>query len=216
MDLLKAINDDQVDRLKGRLFGIWRGTVTNVNDPLGLGRIKAKVHELLGDDEETDWASYCSPFGGGGHGWFFLPSPATPGAQAPQSGDGVWIMFEAGDINRPVWVGFWFNQTDMAPLGASKDVRVLETKSGHRLEFHDAQGQEKVVIKDMAGQTVTLDCSKSEIKVTANQKVIVEAPQVELGEGAQDGVLTSKTWPSCFFTGEPATALCSQNVKAKE
>lgn len=210
MDLLKAIKDDQINRLKGLLFGIWRGTVTNVNDPLGLGRIKAKVHELLGDNDETDWASYCSPFGGGGHGMFFLPSGGAPG-----TGDPVWIMFEAGDINRPVWVGFWFNQTDMAPLGASKDVRVLQTKSGHRLEFHDAQGQEKVVVKDKAGQTVTLDCSKNEIKVTANQKVIVEAPQVELGEGAQGGVLTSQTWPSCFFTGQPATALCSQSVKGK-
>jgi uncharacterized protein involved in type VI secretion and phage assembly len=128
----------------------------------------------------------------------------------------VWILFEAGDINRPVWVGFWFSQVDGAPLGAGKDVRVLETKSGHRVEFHDAAGQEKVVVKDQAGQTVTLECTKGEIKVTANQKVIVEAPAIEVGEGAQGGVLTSQTWPSCFFTGEPATALCSRNVKAKE
>ena len=48
-----------------------------------------------------------------------------------------------------------------------------------------------------------------------NQKVIVEAPQVELGEGAQGGVVTSLTWPTCFFTGQPATALCSQTVKGK-
>lgn len=210
MDLFDSLKDENAEGMKNRYFGIWRGVVSNVNDPLGLGRIKAKVHELLGDNEETNWASYCSPFGGGGHGWFFLPAGATPGA-----GDPVWIMFEAGDLNRPVWVGFWFNQTDTAPMGASKDVRVLETKSGHRLEFHDMAGKEKVVIKDKAGQTVELECTKKEIKVTANQKVIVEAPEVELGEGAQGGVVTSQTWPTCFFTGQPASTLCSQTVKGK-
>ncbi len=45
---------------------------------------------------------------------------------------------------------------------------------------------------------------------------VYQSPAIEVGEGAQGGVLTSQTWPSCFFTGEPATALCSQNVKAME
>jgi hypothetical protein len=107
MDLFDSLKDEATEGLRNRYFGIWRGIVSNVNDPLGLGRIKAKVHELLGDTGETDWASYCSPFGGGGHGWFFLPSAGTPGA-----GDPIWIMFEARNLNRPVWVGFWFNQTD--------------------------------------------------------------------------------------------------------
>ncbi|MDI6792595.1 MAG: phage baseplate assembly protein V [bacterium] len=81
MNLQEILEDEKLTRLKNRYFGIWRGVVTNVNDPKGLGRIKAKVHELLGDKDETNWASYCAPFGGGGHGWFFMLSPVTKGAK---------------------------------------------------------------------------------------------------------------------------------------
>ena len=43
------------DQQTGRFFGKYRGLVTDNQDPLSLGRIRAKVPELLGD-VETGWA----------------------------------------------------------------------------------------------------------------------------------------------------------------
>ena len=187
MDLSDKLKDEKLERLKSRQFGFWRGVVTNVNDPLNLGRIRAKVHELLGDADQTDWASYCSPFGGEGHGWFFLP----------KVGDGVWIAFEAGDINRPVWFGFWYNQVDGKPGDADKNVRVLESKSGHKLVFDDSEGKEKVRIEDKAGQYIEWDSKANEINInTASGIVRLKNATLPL-----QGVVTGECL--CPLTGAP-------------
>ena len=73
MGLLEQMKRERERRGGGHFFGLYRGVVTNVNDPEKLGRIRAKVHELLGDTDETDWASPCVPFGGEGAGWLMLP-----------------------------------------------------------------------------------------------------------------------------------------------
>ena len=214
MNIYEKLRDEKLERLKDRYFGIYRGVVTNVNDPLGLGRIKAKVHELLGDRDETNWASYCAPFGGGGHGWFFLPSPVTEGADEPQAGDGVWIMFEAGDLNRPVWLGFWYSEVDGKPKDADKNVRVLETKSGHKVVFDDNEGKEKIRIEDKSGQYVEWEATENKITVEANEKVIVKAPFVDIGEGSSlSGVECRNTHPVCYVTGQPIG--CSTTVKGE-
>ena len=210
MGLREKLRDEQLEALKGHIFGIWRGVVTNVNDPEGLGRIKAKVHELFGNDDETDWASYCTPFGGHGCGWFSLPSPVTPGADKPQAGDGVWIMFEAGDINRPVWLGFWYSKVDKPPVGADKDTVVLQTRAGHRIELSDKPGSEHVKVTDKAGNSILLDSTSGAVTVHA-AKVVVNAGQVELA-GADGGVVTSATHPTCFYNHQPI--LGSSKVKA--
>ena len=95
---------------------IYRGTCTNVNDPEGLLRIKATVPQKLGD-YESNWAWPCFPPGwseelietGGGHSQY-----AGSGVHShvlirktPKVGDGVWIMFEANDTTKPIWLGTW-------------------------------------------------------------------------------------------------------------
>jgi len=70
-----------------RYYGKYRGIVTDNEDPRGLGRIRARVPEVLGD-VETGWALPCAPYAGDGSGQFTVPSP----------GAGVWIEFEAGNV----------------------------------------------------------------------------------------------------------------------
>jgi uncharacterized protein involved in type VI secretion and phage assembly len=147
-------------------FGPYRGIVTNVNDPEGLGRIRAKVHELFGDEGETDWAWPCVPFGGGGAGALTLPKTNDP----------VWIEFVAGDISRPVWKGFWFNKTDTPPEGAGPDLRVFESKAGHRVEFGDAEGEEFVRVSHKSGALVEIDKE-------GNVALVETGDNVKIGSG---------------------------------
>ncbi len=167
MDLLRIVNE--VARLlrERYCFGIFRGVVTNVDDPEGLGRVRARVHEILGDTDETDWAWPCVPLAGGGAGWFMLPKTNDP----------VWIAFEAGDINRPVWLGGWFNKTDMPPEGAGPDVRVLQSKSGHRIELGDVDGDELVRLSHKSGAMVEIDKD-------GNVALFEAGDSVKLGTGA--------------------------------
>lgn len=102
------------------LAGLYRGVCVNTSDPLGLLRIKALVPQVLGD-QSTGWAWGCFPPGwpvvfedhdegghsqGSGSGTHTHP-PHEATRPVPQVGETVWIMFEAGDIQHPVWMGTW-------------------------------------------------------------------------------------------------------------
>jgi hypothetical protein len=79
-----------------QMFGKYRGRVLDVEDPQGLGRIRAEVLALQG--VELGWALPCIPGAGPGSGHLVLP-PA---------GASVWIEFEAGALDVPIWSGgFW-------------------------------------------------------------------------------------------------------------
>lgn len=73
------------------LFGLYRGVVVDDQDPESLLRLKVQVPQLFGPST-TDWAYPC-----------VTDLTVTP----PTKGDPVWVAFEAGDENHPIWVGTW-------------------------------------------------------------------------------------------------------------
>lgn len=90
--------------MSAQYFGCYRGIVTTSADPEGRKRIKAQVPQLLGE-QETDWAWPCLPVAA------TTSSAGDPAhthqtlSAAPSPGQGVWVMFEGGDISKPVWIG---------------------------------------------------------------------------------------------------------------
>lgn len=92
--------------MSAQLWGKYRGVVTDISDPLMTMRIKAKVPDVYGDDE-SGWALPCAPFGGRQAGFFALPSVDA----------GVWIEFEHGDPDFPVWSGSWWGSVAEVPPG---------------------------------------------------------------------------------------------------
>jgi hypothetical protein len=83
--------------MAGEFLGKYRGTVVGTRDPLRLGRVQVEVPEVLGDTRES-WAMPCVPYAGPGIGLIAVPP----------DGANVWVEFEAGDPDRPIWVGcFW-------------------------------------------------------------------------------------------------------------
>lgn len=160
-----------VERVEGRYFGKYRGEVTDNDDPDGLGRIRATVPRLLGE-EETGWAIPAYPYGGKGEqGWVFLPD----------QGASVWIEFEGGDLSYPIWSGAWFGDGEL-PEGAAPGKKVLKTTSGHKLVFDDDGGS--LEITDSNGNSIVMDGTTIKISTGDATKVIVEGPQIELVENA--------------------------------
>jgi len=87
------------------LYGKYRGTVVNNVDPLQIGRIQAMVPDLAGFLPGT-WAMPCVPVAGINTGVF----------TAPVVGSGVWIEFERGDPDYPVWVGGYWGSAAEVPV----------------------------------------------------------------------------------------------------
>jgi|GEM_PF-1785006 len=82
--------------------GLWAAIVVDTKDPLGSRRVKVRVPELHGTvqdqtikDVNLPWARPCFPYGGPTYGDDFVP-----GLQAQ-----VWVAFEHGDPQSPIWVG---------------------------------------------------------------------------------------------------------------
>jgi hypothetical protein len=98
-----------------RYSGRYRGIVSDVQDPERLGRVKCRVPEILGLEIVTDWASPTSlPYGGQvDHGDFVVP----------EVGSSVYIEFESGDVNRPLYGGIWYGHPKGQPSEPPKLTR---------------------------------------------------------------------------------------------
>ena len=82
-----------------------------------LGRIRAKVQDVLGDNE-SGWATPCTPYAGKGVGLFLIPPKDAL----------VWIEFEHGEPNHPIWTGcFWGD--DELPDSSDASVKIWKTDS---------------------------------------------------------------------------------------
>lgn len=160
-----------IERVEGRYYGKYRGVVTDNADPDNLGRIKAKVPRLL-QDEETGWALPAFIYGGKSEQGFY----AVPDVDA-----GVWIEFEGGDLSYPIWTGTWFT-SDAIPESAQPGQKVLKTKSGHKIILDD--DAETVEITDSNGNSIEMDSSVIKVSAGSATKIVIEAPNIELVEGA--------------------------------
>ena len=147
-----------------KYYGKYRGTVTDISDPENRCRIRAKVPAVLGD-QPCGWAMPVAPFAGDGHGLVMLP----------EVGAGVWIEFEAGQLDSPIWSGgWWANGQRPDPQGTG--VRVLVSKNGHRIVVDD--DADKIIISHssdtdalskritLTGDDITLTFGLCSIKIS--------------------------------------------------
>jgi uncharacterized protein involved in type VI secretion and phage assembly len=157
-------------------YGKYRGTVSDNQDPKNLGRLKAKVPEVLGE-VETGWALPAFAYSGDGEGSYTVP-PA---------GAGVWIEFEAGEMSKPIWSGAWFGENqvpkDNSGTAATPDIKILRGAKGLHLAIDDKA--QTITISDGNGSNfVVVKAQQSQVRIQATTKVIVEAPQIELVDSA--------------------------------
>ena len=96
-------------------FGKYRGRVIDNRDPLRLGRLSVEVPDVLGP--AFGWALPCVPYAGPGVG--FLATPPT--------GANVWVEFEAGDPDRPIWSGCFWGPRELPPEAVDPGVAVWRT-----------------------------------------------------------------------------------------
>jgi uncharacterized protein involved in type VI secretion and phage assembly len=161
-----------ISRVEGRYWGKYRGTVTDNDDPDNLGRVKAKVPQLL-DDTELGWALPAFAYGGKSEQGLFA---------VPDTGAQVWIEFEGGDLSFPIWTGTWYTSGSI-PESATPAQKVWKTQSGHKLVLDDNAGS--IAITDSNNNTVTMDGSQIAITAGDATKIVIDAANIEIVANAQ-------------------------------
>lgn len=79
---------------RNRFYGKYRGTVISNVDPMGEGKLQVNVPGI----SLMNWATPCVPF-----------AYVAMGTWAqPPIGANVWVEFEKGDPDLPIWCGSWW------------------------------------------------------------------------------------------------------------
>ena len=138
-----------------KYYGKYAGTVIQNIDPEQRGRLQVLVPDVLGVIPSS-WAEPCTPLAG--------PTGTPMGAYfVPPIGAGVWVEFEQGDPNRPIWVGCRFGSTaDVPPLALaglplSPNI-VLQTAGQNTLVISDLPGPTGgIMLKSTTGAMITVN-----------------------------------------------------------
>lgn len=98
-------------------YGKYRGKVVNNIDPLMLGRLTVLVPAV--SELPLSWAMSCVPYAGKNVGSFALPPIAA----------NVWIEFEGGDPNYPIWTGCFWGDGEAPAKPALPTTKVIKTET---------------------------------------------------------------------------------------
>lgn len=153
-----------------QFYGKYRGVVRDNRDPQQRGRIRALVPDVFGEDL-SGWALPCTPYAGKNVGLFLVP---------PQDAS-VWIEFEHGDPEYPVWSGCFWAEGE-APAGEATK-KVLKTEIG-TLTIDDTAGSGSITIATTAGMKIVVNSSGITIDDGQGASVKLSGPRVSINDGA--------------------------------
>jgi len=161
------------------LYGKYRGTVVNNVDPLQIGRLQAIVADVAGFVPGT-WAMPCLPMAGINSGVFTVP----------MIGAGVWIEFERGDPDYPVWTGgYWGTSAEVPALAHAVPPGVngitIQTTLKNGLVISDVPGPTGgILIQTTTGAMISV--SDTGIIIANGKGAIINmtGPTVDINLGA--------------------------------
>lgn len=156
-------------------FGKYRGKVENNIDPKLMGRIQVSVPSVLGDGRLA-WAMPCVPYAGPGVGLFLIPPV----------GANVWVEFEAGSTERPIWAGCFWGTTEAASFPATPEFKVLKTGALTLtiMEPPGAPNAAVVTLQTASGMKVVMNPVQMELTNGAGASVTLMGPKVTINGGA--------------------------------
>ncbi len=165
---LAELTAEIAEFLRSRHFGKYRGLVDDIRDPENLGRIRARVPAVYGE-ESSPWAMPCLPFAGPNHGL----------ALVPEAGDGVWIEFEGGDLSRPIWSGCWWAR-GQRPAPDGNRQRLLATSAGHQIVLDEESNE--IRLEHPGGAKIVLGSSGIMMSM-GTSKIEIENNEIKINHG---------------------------------
>lgn len=162
-----------------KFYGKYRATVINNVDPMQIGRIQVMVPDVS-SLIPSSWAMPCVPIAGKQMGTYFVP----------QVGAGVWVEFEQGDPDYPIWVGgFWGTPAEVPALAlagvpASPNI-VLQTTAQNAIVISDLPGPTGgIMLKSTTGAAIIVNDTGIYIQNGKGASLIMTGPSVTINNGA--------------------------------
>jgi uncharacterized protein involved in type VI secretion and phage assembly len=162
-----------------QFFGKYRGTVINNVDPMQMGRLQAAVPDVSNVIPST-WAMPCLPLAGIQAGIFTVPA----------IGAGVWIEFEQGNPDYPIWSGcFWGSAAEAPALALATPPPlqniVMQTTGQNTLVISDMPGPTGgILLKSATGALIAINEVGITISNGQGATIVLAGPSVTVNQGA--------------------------------
>ncbi len=167
--------------MSGMFHGKYRGTVTNNVDPEQRGRLQVLVPDVLAL-VPSSWAEPCAPLAG-------PTGPAMGVYLVPPVGAGVWVEFEHGDPDFPIWVGCRWGRSSDLPSAAKDGLAispsiVLQTAGQSSIVISDLPGTGGITLESRSGAKIIIDDTGITLDNGVGATVKLTGPSVDINNGA--------------------------------
>jgi uncharacterized protein involved in type VI secretion and phage assembly len=162
-----------------KYYGKYRGVVVNNVDPEQRGRIQAIVLDVSGPSL-TSWAMPCFPVAGLQTGLFAVPMIES----------GVWIEFEQGDPDYPIWTGCFIGTAAEVPMMArlvppAVPGITLQTLGQNGITISDVPGPTGgILMKTTTGAMLSISDTGIIISNGKGAVITMNGPNVDINLGA--------------------------------
>lgn len=148
---------------EGKFYGEYRAKVLNNQDPKHLGRIIVECPSVWGEGIESPWCFGKFPIASKTYGFYMVPNV----------GDWVWLTFEKGSPDYPVWNGSPFttvvpNELKKTKTGQDRKnptIFMVKTPIGHSVVMDDDPNNPEIRITHKSGSVITMSADGS-IRIT--------------------------------------------------
>ena len=161
-----------------KFYGKYRGTVLNNVDPLQTGRLQVQVADVAGVLPST-YALPCLPFAGPLSGFYVVPTV----------GSTVWVEFEHGDPDKPVWTGCFWETTEVVPdlaLAGPDGVQqiVVQTVGQNALMVSDVPGPTGGILLQVGDALISVSDAGIIIDNGQGASIVLTGPTITVNDGA--------------------------------
>jgi uncharacterized protein involved in type VI secretion and phage assembly len=166
-----------------KYFGKYRATVLNNIDPMQMGRLMVQVPDVS-NVIPSSWAMPCLPFAGIQNGFYVVPA----------IGSGVWVEFEQGNSDYPIWVGcYWGSAADVPALALAAPPAiqrvVVQTVQMNTLVLSDVPGPTGgIILKSTSGAMIAINDVGITIDNGQGATIVMTGPSITINEGALEVV----------------------------
>jgi uncharacterized protein involved in type VI secretion and phage assembly len=167
------------EQIPTKFYGKYRGMVLNNIDPMQMGRIQVQVPDVT-TLLPTSWAMPCFPMAGKQMGFWGIP----------QIGAGVWVEFEQGNPDYPIWSGCFYGSAAEVPALALtappplSDI-VLQTALQNTLLISDLPGPTGgFLLKTTTGAMISINDVGITLSNGKGATIVMSGPSVTINAGA--------------------------------
>jgi len=163
-------------------YGKYRGTVVQNLDPEQIGRVQVQVPDVL-KNAVSSWAMPCIPVAGIQAGCFMVPP----------IGSQVWVEFEKGNPDFPIWTGGFWGSVANVPTFATTPTAippgqniVLQTTGGNVMALSDAipaAASGGIVLKSATGGMIVVNDKGITISNGNGATITLIGPAVDINHG---------------------------------